>query len=89
MSKATEDAIHEAIAAHLTELRKNEEDPEDREPGILTAWVVMTETLTPNQSDGGAQIYRAGYICPEISPATSVGVARQGIRILEYDCSPV
>lgn len=88
MSRATEEAIHQAVAAHLKALRENEEDPEDREPGILTAWVVMTETLTPNHSEGGGQIYRTGYISPDISPSQAVGVARMGTRILEEDMSP-
>lgn len=88
MSKATERALHEAIAAHLAALREDHEDPEEREPGILTAWVVMTEVLTPNHTDDGDQIYRTGYISPDQSPSQAVGVARMGTRVLEEDMSP-
>ena len=89
MSKATERALHDAIAAHLAALRADEEDPDDRNPGILTAWVVMTEVITSNHTEYGDQIYRTGYISPDISPSQCIGVARQGIRILENDLSPV
>lgn len=88
MSRATEQAIADAIHAHLTDLRAGEEDPEDRKPGLLTAWVVMTECLTSNHTDDGSQIYRTGYICPDISPAQAVGAARNGLRSLEHDMSP-
>lgn len=89
MSKATERALHEAIAAHLAALREDQEEEEERNPGILTAWVVMTEVLTGSHSEDGGQIYRTGYISPDISPSQAIGVARMGSRILEYDMSPV
>lgn len=89
MSKATERALEEAIEAHILSERGEAEEEDDRHPGVLTAWVVMTECVLPSQGAEGETMYRVGYWCGRhASPAATVGVARLGLMELERDMTP-
>lgn len=85
MSKATLDALEEAIRAHVLDSLQEVEDPEDRDPGLLTTWVIFTEHRSNESGPEGEAVWNRGYITPEASPAQTVGCARLGIRELEFD----
>lgn len=84
----TRRALIRAIEEHFIAVRAEEEDEEDRNPGILMSWCLFTEFLTPSTGPDGQNAFDLSYATSDSSPAQVVGVARIGLRRLEQDLSP-
>lgn len=85
MSRATLQAIEDAIQAHHRDVLDEEEDPADREPGILTSWVLFTEHQTGQFTESGDAYWKTGYTIPDSSPSSCIGVAELGLAEMKAD----